>query len=163
MCRYSHFVTEHKILTASPFLPAEPRTTVGWKGLINDPDLDGSFQINRGLKIARSLLITLTGLGIVLEIDKGCRRAALGTTASRELKILWASDGVSCAFRKTGEDSPYLIVILDWDLDQDTRSLPVHFSLRSAPSVCVGEALVTRLAKTLGDDLSTAKPQFSNL
>lgn len=34
----------------------KPRTTVGWKGLINDPDLDGSFQINRGLRAARSLL-----------------------------------------------------------------------------------------------------------
>lgn len=42
----------------------EPRTTVGWKGLINDPDLDGSFQINRGLKIARNLLIKLTSMGI---------------------------------------------------------------------------------------------------
>lgn len=42
----------------------EPRTTVGWKGLINDPDLDGSFQINRGLKIARALLINLTSSGI---------------------------------------------------------------------------------------------------
>ena len=31
----------------------KPRTTVGWKGLINDPGLDGSFQINRGLRIAR--------------------------------------------------------------------------------------------------------------
>ena len=42
----------------------EPRTTVGWKGLINDPDIDGSFQINRGLKIARNLLINLTSSGI---------------------------------------------------------------------------------------------------
>src|SRR5690606_30738257 len=34
----------------------KPRTTVGWKGLINDPNLDGSFEIDRGLRIARSLL-----------------------------------------------------------------------------------------------------------
>jgi 3-deoxy-7-phosphoheptulonate synthase len=32
----------------------KPRTTVGWKGLINDPDLDNSFQINKGLRLARS-------------------------------------------------------------------------------------------------------------
>jgi len=32
----------------------KPRTTVGWKGLINDPDLDGSFDINKGLRLARS-------------------------------------------------------------------------------------------------------------
>ena len=31
----------------------KPRTTVGWKGLINDPELDGSFQINKGLRLAR--------------------------------------------------------------------------------------------------------------
>lgn len=37
----------------------KPRTTVGWKGLINDPDMDDSFQINKGLEIARSLLIKL--------------------------------------------------------------------------------------------------------
>ena len=37
----------------------KPRTTVGWKGLINDPDLDGSFNINKGLRIARELLCDL--------------------------------------------------------------------------------------------------------
>jgi 3-deoxy-7-phosphoheptulonate synthase len=37
----------------------KPRTTVGWKGLINDPGLDGSFQINRGLRVARSLLLDI--------------------------------------------------------------------------------------------------------
>src|SRR5581483_6066597 len=35
----------------------KPRTTVGWKGLINDPDLDGRFRINDGLRIARGLLL----------------------------------------------------------------------------------------------------------
>jgi 3-deoxy-7-phosphoheptulonate synthase len=42
----------------------KPRTTVGWKGLINDPHLDGSFDINSGLKIARSLLRDLAEMGI---------------------------------------------------------------------------------------------------
>ncbi len=42
----------------------KPRTTVGWKGLINDPDLDGSFDINKGLRIARKLLLDLTHLGV---------------------------------------------------------------------------------------------------
>jgi 3-deoxy-7-phosphoheptulonate synthase len=42
----------------------KPRTTVGWKGLINDPDLDGSFNINRGLRIARQLLIDINDLGL---------------------------------------------------------------------------------------------------
>jgi len=42
----------------------KPRTTVGWKGLINDPDLDGSYQINRGLRLARELLLELAELGL---------------------------------------------------------------------------------------------------
>ncbi len=42
----------------------KPRTTVGWKGLINDPRLDGSFQINEGLRLARRLLIDVAALGL---------------------------------------------------------------------------------------------------
>jgi 3-deoxy-7-phosphoheptulonate synthase len=42
----------------------KPRTTVGWKGLINDPNLDGSFNINHGLKVARRLLTDAADLGI---------------------------------------------------------------------------------------------------
>jgi 3-deoxy-7-phosphoheptulonate synthase len=42
----------------------KPRTTVGWKGLINDPDLDGSFAINRGLRIARGFLRDVVALGL---------------------------------------------------------------------------------------------------
>ena len=42
----------------------KPRTTVGWKGLINDPDLDGSFHVNRGLRLARKLLIDINSLGL---------------------------------------------------------------------------------------------------
>lgn len=43
---------------------AKPRTTVGWKGLINDPDLDGSFRIDDGLRIARKLLLEINKLGL---------------------------------------------------------------------------------------------------
>lgn len=42
----------------------KPRTTVGWKGLINDPDLDGTFQINKGLRVARELLLDINSLGL---------------------------------------------------------------------------------------------------
>lgn len=42
----------------------KPRTTVGWKGLINDPNLDGSFNINQGLRIARKLLADLNEMGV---------------------------------------------------------------------------------------------------
>lgn len=42
----------------------KPRTTVGWKGLINDPHLDDSFDVATGLRLARSLLIEIAGLGL---------------------------------------------------------------------------------------------------
>ena len=42
----------------------KPRTTVGWKGLINDPHLDGSYDINTGLRRARGLLLELAGMGL---------------------------------------------------------------------------------------------------
>jgi len=42
----------------------KPRTTVGWKGLINDPMLDGSYNINQGLRMARELLLKINNLGL---------------------------------------------------------------------------------------------------
>jgi 3-deoxy-7-phosphoheptulonate synthase len=42
----------------------KPRTSVGWKGLINDPDLDGSFRINRGLRLARQFLVDVNEIGL---------------------------------------------------------------------------------------------------
>lgn len=42
----------------------KPRTIVGWKGLLNDPDLDGSYHINKGLRLARRLLVDITNIGL---------------------------------------------------------------------------------------------------
>jgi 3-deoxy-7-phosphoheptulonate synthase len=42
----------------------KPRTTVGWKGLVNDPFLDGSFRVNEGLRLARKLLVTIADIGL---------------------------------------------------------------------------------------------------
>ena len=42
----------------------KPRTTIGWKGLVNDPDLDGTFNVNKGLFKARELLLYLNELGL---------------------------------------------------------------------------------------------------
>lgn len=42
----------------------KPRTTIGWKGLINDPDLDGTHQISKGLGIARRLMLDITSMGL---------------------------------------------------------------------------------------------------
>jgi 3-deoxy-7-phosphoheptulonate synthase len=42
----------------------KPRTTIGWKGLINDPDMDDSFQIEKGIRLARELLLFLADIGL---------------------------------------------------------------------------------------------------
>eukprot|EP01136_Pigoraptor_vietnamica_P012386 Opistho-1_new@52254 len=47
----------------------KPRTTVGWKGLINDPFLDDTFQINKGLRIARKLLLDLNETGVPAAVE----------------------------------------------------------------------------------------------
>ncbi|KAI0324896.1 3-deoxy-7-phosphoheptulonate synthase [Cubamyces sp. BRFM 1775] len=52
------------LIVMRAYLYEKPRTTVGWKGLINDPDIDGSFKINKGLRLARQLLCDLTAMGV---------------------------------------------------------------------------------------------------
>ncbi|GAA99525.1 uncharacterized protein L969DRAFT_86787 [Mixia osmundae IAM 14324] len=47
----------------------KPRTTVGWKGLINDPQLNGSFQINKGLRLARGLLLEIASSGLPTAVE----------------------------------------------------------------------------------------------
>ena len=67
----------------------KPRTTVGWKGLINDPGLDGSFDIDRGLRIARRLLRDIADLGV----PAGCE--FLDTTTPQYIAdlVAWAAIG----------------------------------------------------------------------
>ena len=57
-----HFADDLEIIMRVYF--EKPRTTIGWKGLINDPDLDCSFHINHGLRLARELLLTIIELGV---------------------------------------------------------------------------------------------------
>ena len=47
----------------------KPRTTIGWKGLINDPGLNGSFDINKGLRLARKLLIDINQMGLPAGVE----------------------------------------------------------------------------------------------
>jgi 3-deoxy-7-phosphoheptulonate synthase len=55
---------EADLLVAMRVYFEKPRTTVGWKGYINDPRLDGSFAINEGLRLARKLLLEINRLGV---------------------------------------------------------------------------------------------------
>jgi 3-deoxy-7-phosphoheptulonate synthase len=67
----------------------KPRTTVGWKGLINDPDLDGSYDIDKGLRLARRLLLEINDIGL----PAGCE--FLDTTTPQYIADLvgWAAIG----------------------------------------------------------------------
>ncbi len=55
---------QDKILIIMRVYFEKPRTTIGWKGLINDPDLNGTFNVNKGLKMARELLLYLNNIGL---------------------------------------------------------------------------------------------------
>ncbi|HEY5252586.1 MAG TPA: 3-deoxy-7-phosphoheptulonate synthase [Acidimicrobiales bacterium] len=67
---YAHRLAELAALLGDDLLVVmrvyfeKPRTTVGWKGLINDPDLDDGFQVDKGLHAARSLLVEIVGSGL---------------------------------------------------------------------------------------------------
>jgi 3-deoxy-7-phosphoheptulonate synthase len=55
---------EERMLLVMRVYFEKPRTTIGWKGLINDPGLDGSFDVERGLRLARGLLVQINALGV---------------------------------------------------------------------------------------------------
>ncbi|MCJ1344207.1 Phospho-2-dehydro-3-deoxyheptonate aldolase amt16, partial [Peltigera leucophlebia] len=65
LLRLKNLYVDDLLLVMRSYLE-KPRTTVGWKGLINDPDVDNSFQINKGLRVSRQLFVNLTEKGIPL-------------------------------------------------------------------------------------------------
>jgi len=67
----------------------KPRTTVGWKGLINDPDLDNSYQVNKGLALARKLLVSINELGV----PAGCEYLDLITPQYTGDVVAWGAIG----------------------------------------------------------------------
>ena len=67
----------------------KPRTTVGWKGLINDPDLDGSFRIDTGLRTARNLLLDIANLGL----PAGCEFLDMATPQYFADLVSWGAIG----------------------------------------------------------------------
>ncbi|KAH9030429.1 hypothetical protein EDB85DRAFT_1963347 [Lactarius pseudohatsudake] len=67
----------------------KPRTTVGWKGLINDPDMNGTFHINRGLRIARTLLLDVADIGL----PSGCEFLDMITPQYTADLVSWGAIG----------------------------------------------------------------------
>jgi 3-deoxy-7-phosphoheptulonate synthase len=101
----------------------KPRSTIGWKGLINDPHMNGSFEIEEGLQIARGLLLELAELGLPLAtealdpispqyIQDLISWSAIGarTTESQTHRVM--SSGLSCAVGfKNGTDGSFTVAI----------------------------------------------------
>jgi 3-deoxy-7-phosphoheptulonate synthase len=75
----------------------KPRTTIGWKGLVNDPRMDGSFRINEGLKLARKLLIDVVNVGLPTATE------FLDTTVPQHIAdlICWGAIGARTAESQT--------------------------------------------------------------
>ena len=75
----------------------KPRTTVGWKGLLNDPYLDGSFRVNEGLRIARRLLLKIAEIGLPVATE------FLDTTVPQHLAdlIAWGAIGARTSESQT--------------------------------------------------------------
>ncbi len=67
----------------------KPRTTVGWKGLVNDPNLDGSFDIDNGLRLARSILLEVNNLGL----PAGCEFLDMTTPQYFADLVAWGAIG----------------------------------------------------------------------
>lgn len=65
LLRLKHLYANDLLIIMRSYLE-KPRTTVGWKGLINDPDIDNSFNINKGLRTSRQLFVDLTSKGMPL-------------------------------------------------------------------------------------------------
>ena len=66
----------------------KPRTTVGWKGYINDPHLDGSFSINEGLTLARTLLLDLKNVIYVDSSGADALMNLIGTCRKKEVQLI---------------------------------------------------------------------------
>ncbi|KAF9382528.1 hypothetical protein CPC16_009303 [Podila verticillata] len=84
----------------------KPRTTVGWKGLINDPQLNNSFQINKGLRIARTLLLDLNGTdgSVSVALD------AIKSASSGHHFLSVTKQGLSAIVSTEGNDSCHVIL-----------------------------------------------------
>ena len=93
--RLARLAREHRdtLLIAMRCYVEKPRTTLGWKGLVHDPDLDGSGDIARGLSLARSLLLAINRLGLP------CASELLDPIVARYLEdlMVWGSIGARTA------------------------------------------------------------------
>ncbi|RYG65977.1 3-deoxy-7-phosphoheptulonate synthase, partial [bacterium] len=88
---------EDRLVIAMRTYFEKPRTTVGWKGLVNDPRMDGSFRINEGLRLARRLLADVAAIGLPAATE------FLDTTVPQHLAdlISWGAIGARTSESQT--------------------------------------------------------------
>ena len=80
----------------------KPRTTVGWKGLINDPDIDETYQINKGLRVSRQLFCDLTALGMPIAsemLDTITPQVSIQSADASQRCIPYCTNGVQVSRR----------------------------------------------------------------
>lgn len=105
----------------------KPRTTVGWKGLINDPDMNGSFQINKGLRLGRTLLLDIARMGL----PAGCEFLDTITPQYTADLVTWGAIGA-----RTTESQ--VSVLQTFPAASDLIPRQVHRELVSALSMPTG-------------------------
>jgi 3-deoxy-7-phosphoheptulonate synthase len=96
LTRHASVVSDELLVVMRTYFE-KPRTTVGWKGLINDPHLDGSFDVNTGLRVARRLLLELNGMGL----PAGCEFLDPITPQYISDLVTWGSIGARTAASQT--------------------------------------------------------------
>jgi 3-deoxy-7-phosphoheptulonate synthase len=96
LARHASVVSDELLVVMRAYFE-KPRTTVGWKGLINDPHLNGSFDVNTGLRVARRLLLELNGMGL----PAGCEFLDPITPQFISDLVTWGSIGARTAASQT--------------------------------------------------------------
>jgi 3-deoxy-7-phosphoheptulonate synthase len=96
LARHASVVSDELLVVMRTYFE-KPRTTVGWKGLINDPHLNGSFDVNTGLRVARRLLLELNGMGL----PAGCEFLDPITPQYISDLVTWGSIGARTAASQT--------------------------------------------------------------
>jgi 3-deoxy-7-phosphoheptulonate synthase len=126
----------------------KPRTTVGWKGLINDPDLNESFRIDKGLRVARKLLLDLNELGVPAGVEyldiltpqymaDLVRWGAIGARTTESQLHREMASGLSCPVGfKNGTDGSVKVAV---DAVLSTRNPHRFLSLTQSGQVSIFE------------------------
>ncbi len=68
LAQYARQMSDRLVIVMRTYFE-KPRTTIGWRGLINDPHLDGSYDMGEGLRIARKLLVDINGMGLPTAVE----------------------------------------------------------------------------------------------